>query len=97
MEAQVPLLILVYNDQDGLERSPASLTDEVLLDIVVVPFSPRSPLARVAQILWFVLVPLLPNPWARRLVQLALAPARRPPCLSGLLGLDGGRAKRNES
>lgn len=77
--------------------SRVRLAIEGVLASIAYPFSPRNPLAKVSQILWFVLVPLLPNPWARRLVQLALAPARRPPWLSGLLGLDGGRAKRNES
>jgi len=34
--SRVALLIPVYNNQDGLERSLASLTGEVPLDIVVV-------------------------------------------------------------
>lgn len=34
--SRVALLIPVYNNQDGLERSLAALTDEVPLDIVVV-------------------------------------------------------------
>lgn len=49
MSGGIALLIPVYNNQDGLERSLASLSDEVPLDIVVDDGS--SPLIRLPEVL----------------------------------------------